>query len=101
MSSETSISSPISGANATKLSEKEVISISSNDGVILATEDEQFNAQSLDNEKIRLTEAAITIQAAIRSYQVFTCCIYTISFGSYVHYQTFCVEPICTSFSIS
>ncbi|KAL9325383.1 hypothetical protein ACSQ67_006028 [Phaseolus vulgaris] len=71
VSSETSMSAPISGANATKLSEK-----ASNDGVILATEDEQANAQSLDNfygednnEKIRLVETAITIQAAIRSYQ--------------------------------
>jgi len=96
------MSAPISGANATKLSEK-----ASNDGVILATEDEQANAQSLDNfygedhnEKIRLVETAITIQAAIRSYQVFTSSIYTMSFGSYVHYQTFCMELVCTSFSI-
>ncbi|CAJ1939884.1 unnamed protein product [Sphenostylis stenocarpa] len=78
VSSEASISTPISGANVTKrkLSEKEVISISSNDGVILATGDEQANAQSLANfysgdhdEKSRLTETAIIIQAALRGYQ--------------------------------
>jgi len=92
------MSSSISGANAIKgkLSEKEVISVSSNDGVILENEVEQANGKSLDdfcseehNEKSRLIKTAITIQAAIRGYQVFTSYIYTISFGSYVHYQIF------------
>ncbi|KAG2409488.1 Protein IQ-DOMAIN 31 [Vigna angularis] len=79
VSSETSMSSSISGANAIKgkLSEKEVISVSSNDGIILTTEDEHANGQSHDNfysedrnEKSRLIKTAIiTIQAAIRGYQ--------------------------------
>ncbi|QCD82734.1 P-loop containing nucleoside triphosphate hydrolase [Vigna unguiculata] len=78
VSSETSMSSSISGANAIKgkLSEKEVISVSSNDGVILENEVEQANGKSLDdfcseehNEKSRLIKTAITIQAAIRGYQ--------------------------------
>lgn len=93
------MSSSISGANAIKgkLSEKEVVSVSSNDGTILSTEDELSNGQSHDNfysedrnEKSRIIKTAITtIQAAIRGYQVFTSYIYTISFGSYVHYQIF------------
>lgn len=95
-SSEASMSALTSGANATKgvLSEKEVVSISSNDGVNLSIRDKQDNAQSLANigsgdhhEKIRQIEAAIIVQAAIRGYQVFTSYIYTMSFGSYVHYQ--------------
>ncbi|RDY09002.1 Protein IQ-DOMAIN 31, partial [Mucuna pruriens] len=78
VSSEASMSAPTSGANATKgvLSEKEVVSISSNDGVILSIGDEQANTQSLANfdsgdhrEKIRLIEAATIVQAAIRGYQ--------------------------------
>ncbi|KAL5177753.1 Protein IQ-DOMAIN 31 [Glycine soja] len=78
-SSEASMSAPTSGANATKgvLSEKEVVSISSNDGVNLSIRDKQDNAQSLANigsgdhhEKIRQIEAAIIVQAAIRGYQV-------------------------------
>nr|KYP50648.1 Protein IQ-DOMAIN 31 [Cajanus cajan] len=66
VSSEASMSTPTSGANnATKgvLSEKEVVSISS-------------NARSLSNfgsgdhhEKIKLIKAAIIVQAAIRGYQ--------------------------------
>ncbi|XP_022638855.1 protein IQ-DOMAIN 31 isoform X2 [Vigna radiata var. radiata] len=79
VSSETSMSSSISGANAIKgkLSEKEVVSVSSNDGTILSTEDELSNGQSHDNfysedrnEKSRIIKTAITtIQAAIRGYQ--------------------------------
>lgn len=111
-SSEASMSAPTSGANATKgvLSEKEVVSISSNDGVNLSIRDKQDNAQSLANigsgdhhEKIRQIEAAIIVQAAIRGYQVvFTSYIYTISFGSYVHYQiskySFELFSICTNY---
>ncbi|KAL5165291.1 Protein IQ-DOMAIN 31 [Glycine soja] len=78
VSSETSMSTPTSGANAIKgvLSEKEVVSVSSNDGVILSIEDKQDKAQSLANigsgdhhEKIGQIEAAIIVQAAIRGYQ--------------------------------
>lgn len=78
VSSEASMSTPTSGANATKemLSEKEVVSISSNDGVILSTGEQQVNAQSVANfgsgdhpEKIRLIDATIIVQAAIRGYQ--------------------------------
>ncbi|TKY58810.1 IQ-DOMAIN 31 [Spatholobus suberectus] len=78
VSSEAPMSIPTSGANATKgvLSEQEVVGISSNDGVILSTGDEQASAQSLANfdsgdhhEKIRQIEAAIIVQAAIRGYQ--------------------------------
>ena len=45
------MSTPTSGANAIKgvLSEKEVVSVSSNDGVILSIEDKQDKAQSLAN----------------------------------------------------
>lgn len=84
------------GVNGSKgvVSEKEVVSISSNGGVILSTGEQHDNAQSVANfgsgdrdEKIRLIEAVIVVQAAIRGYQVFISYIYTISFGSYVHYQ--------------
>ena len=73
-------------------------------------EDKQDKAQSLANigsgdhqEKIGQIEAAIIVQAAIRGYQVvFTSYIYTISFGSYVHYQiskySFELFSICTNY---
>lgn len=75
------ISSPISGANDTKgvLSEKEEITRSSHDKDILSVGDEEAHAQAIANvgsqedlEKLRLTEAAIKVQAACRGYQVIT-----------------------------
>ncbi|KAE9605504.1 putative IQ motif, EF-hand binding protein [Lupinus albus] len=72
------IPSPISGANATKgvLSEKEVITSSSHDSDIISAGDEEAHAQSVvtfgsqeDLEKLRLTDAATTVQAAFRGYQ--------------------------------
>ncbi|XP_027913935.1 protein IQ-DOMAIN 31-like [Vigna unguiculata] len=70
------ISSPISGANDTKgvLSEKEVVSRSAHDNNVLSTGEEakvqdvaNFETQE-DPEKLKLTEAAIKVQAACRSY---------------------------------
>ncbi|CAL0315162.1 unnamed protein product [Lupinus luteus] len=72
------ISSPISGANAIKgvISEKEVITRSSHDKDIISARDEETRAQAVasfgsheDLEKLRLTEAAITVQSACRGYQ--------------------------------
>jgi len=72
---------PISGANDTKvvLSEKEVVSRSSLDKNVLSTGDEEAKVQDVanfgsqeDTEKLQLTEAAIKVQAACRSYLVFT-----------------------------
>ncbi|KAK7274754.1 hypothetical protein RIF29_15852 [Crotalaria pallida] len=72
------ISSPISGANPTKgvLSDKEAIARSSHDKNILSAGDEEIHAQAVANvgsqedlEKLRLTEAAISVQAACRGYQ--------------------------------
>lgn len=77
VSSEAPMSTP-TGVNGIKgvVSEKEVVSISSNGGVILSTEEQHDNAQSVANfgsgdhdEKIRLIEAVIVVQAAIRGYQ--------------------------------
>jgi len=74
------ISSPISGANDTKgvLSEKEVVSRSAHDNNVLSTGEEakvqdvaNFETQE-DPEKLKLTEAAIKVQAACRSYLVIT-----------------------------
>ncbi|KAK7368099.1 hypothetical protein VNO80_10121 [Phaseolus coccineus] len=71
------ISPPISGANDTKvvLSEKEVVSRSSLDKNVLSTGDEEAKVQDVanfgsqeDTEKLQLTEAAIKVQAACRSY---------------------------------
>jgi len=70
------ISAPISGANDTKvvLSEKEVVSRSSLDKNVLSTGDEEDKMQDVasqeDTEKLQLTEAAIKVQAACRSYLV-------------------------------
>ncbi|XP_027347771.1 protein IQ-DOMAIN 31-like [Abrus precatorius] len=75
ISHPTVISPPSFGISATKevLSTKEVVSISSNERVILSIGDKQANAPALVNfgsgdhhEKIRQTEAAITVQAAVR-----------------------------------
>ncbi|XP_061338797.1 protein IQ-DOMAIN 29-like isoform X2 [Gastrolobium bilobum] len=72
------ISAPICGANATigVLSEKEVVSRSSHDRVILSTGDEEAHAPAVANvgsqedlEQLRLTEAAIKVQAACRGHQ--------------------------------
>ncbi|OIW21927.1 hypothetical protein TanjilG_15057 [Lupinus angustifolius] len=72
------ISSPIPGATATKvvLSEKEVITRSSDVKDIISAGDEEAHAQAVANfqsqvdlEKLRLTEAAIAVQAACRGYQ--------------------------------
>ncbi|KAF7809161.1 Protein IQ-DOMAIN 31 [Senna tora] len=72
------ISQPTSGANATKeaLSEKGLVSESSNDKVILSAREEETNAQAAvsfdsqdDLEKIKLKQAAIKAQAAFRGYQ--------------------------------
>ncbi|KAE9615527.1 hypothetical protein Lal_00018469 [Lupinus albus] len=72
------ISSPIPGANATKvvLSEKEVITRSSDVKDIISARDEEAHAQAVTNfryqedlEKLRLTEAAIAVQSACRGYQ--------------------------------
>ncbi|XP_019456661.1 PREDICTED: protein IQ-DOMAIN 31-like isoform X1 [Lupinus angustifolius] len=72
------ISSPISGANAIKgvVSEKEVITRSSRDKDIISARDEETRAEAVasfgsheDLEKLRLTEAAITVQSACRGYQ--------------------------------
>ncbi|CAL0308136.1 unnamed protein product [Lupinus luteus] len=72
------ISSPIPGANATKvvLSEKEVITRSSDVKGIISAGDEEAHAQAVTNfrsqedlEKLRLTEAVIAVQAACRGYQ--------------------------------
>ncbi|XP_014521332.1 protein IQ-DOMAIN 31 isoform X1 [Vigna radiata var. radiata] len=71
------ISPPISGANDTKgvLSEKEVVSKSSHDNNVLSTGDEEAKVKDVTNfetqedpEKLQLTEAAIKVQAACRSY---------------------------------
>ncbi|KAJ1386037.1 P-loop containing nucleoside triphosphate hydrolase [Sesbania bispinosa] len=71
------ISPPISGANATKeaLPEKEVVSRPSQDRDILPNGDKEAHAQAIANfgsqedpEKLRLTEAAIKVQAASRGY---------------------------------
>lgn len=76
------ISAPISGANAPKrvLSEKEEVSMSSHDRDIISNGDEEAHAPANANfgsqddpEKLRLTEAAITVQAACRGYQVLLC----------------------------
>ncbi|XP_019432036.1 PREDICTED: protein IQ-DOMAIN 31-like isoform X3 [Lupinus angustifolius] len=73
------IPSPISGANATKvvLSEKEVVSSSSHDNDIISAGDEEVHAKAVANfgsqedlEKLRLTDAATTVQAASKGYQV-------------------------------
>lgn len=75
------ISPPISGANDTKgvLSEKEVVSKSSHDNNVLSTGDEEAKVKDVTNfetqedpEKLQLTEAAIKVQAACRSYLVIT-----------------------------
>ncbi|CAL0318273.1 unnamed protein product [Lupinus luteus] len=73
------IPSPISGANATKgvLSVKEVITSSSHDNDIISAGDEEAHEQSVvtfgsheeDLDKLRLTDAATTVQAAFRGYQ--------------------------------
>ncbi|KAJ1423605.1 P-loop containing nucleoside triphosphate hydrolase [Sesbania bispinosa] len=71
------ISPPISGTNATKgaLPEKEVVSRPSQDRDILPNGDKEAHAQAITNfrsqedpEKLRLTEAAIKVQAASRGY---------------------------------
>ncbi|KAG5059394.1 hypothetical protein JHK87_000423 [Glycine soja] len=71
------ISAPISGANDSKgvLSEKEVVSRSSHDRDVLSTGVEEAKVQDVANfgsqedlEKLQLTEAAIKVQAACRSY---------------------------------
>lgn len=75
------ISAPISGANDSKgvLSEKEVVSRSSHDRDVLSTGVEEAKVQDVANfgsqedlEKLQLTEAAIKVQAACRSYLVIT-----------------------------
>lgn len=71
------ISSPISGVDDTKgvLSEKVVVSRSSQDRDVLSNGDEGVKVQEVANcgsqedvEKLQLTEAAIKVQAACRSY---------------------------------
>ncbi|XP_047172862.1 protein IQ-DOMAIN 29-like isoform X4 [Vigna umbellata] len=71
------ISPPIPGANDTKgvISEKEVVSRSSHDNNVLSTGDEEAKVKDVANfetqedpEKHQLTEAAIKVQAACRSY---------------------------------
>ncbi|CAJ1931729.1 unnamed protein product [Sphenostylis stenocarpa] len=71
------ISPPISGANDTKgvLLDKELVSRSSHDKDVLSTGDEEAKVQDVANlgsqedlEKLQLTEAAIKLQAACRSY---------------------------------
>lgn len=75
------ISTPISGANDYKgvFSEKEVVSRSSHDRDVLSTGVEEAKVQDVANfgsqedlEKLQLTEAAIKVQAACRSYLVIT-----------------------------
>jgi hypothetical protein len=75
------ISSPIYGSNDSKgvRSEKEVVSRSSYDRDIHSTGDEDVHVQTVANfgseedlEKVQLSEAAVTIQAACRGYQVIT-----------------------------
>lgn len=75
------ISPPISGANDTKgvVSEKEVVSRSSHDRDVFSTGNEEAKAQDVTNlgsqedlENLRLTEAAVKVQVACRSYLVIT-----------------------------
>ncbi|KAI4314199.1 hypothetical protein L6164_027132 [Bauhinia variegata] len=67
------ITAPISGANLTKEAFLDIVSGPSNDNVILSAGDEEANVQAVVNfcsqddiEKIKLTEAAIKVQASLR-----------------------------------
>lgn len=80
------ISPPISGSNATKevLLEKEVVSSLPHERDILSNRNEEARAPEVANfaskdelETLKLTEAAIKLQAACRGYQVIILCSYT------------------------